>query len=387
MSSLLETGLGTPSVQISAPVWAPDCRIVLVPSFDYELFHGRGFVSPDEALFEPAKRMMDRAAALGIPITLFADICSVWRHRDVGETAFADRFEEQLIAARTQGHDVQLHIHAHWMASDYSHGEWRLSEPKVTLADFDFSTGMPRDIVRRGVEYLEELLRGTDPAYKCLAFRAGGLALQPHERELLRILRDNGITIDSSIAKDYTLHMDTLDVDYRSMPRTANWMLSESTGIAGGVTEGIFEVPIVSFSMGLRERITFLIGRALAMRERRGASISRAARQTRWSSMLTLLRGNARYLTGNPVFLFSADTKGYTRQMLVRGFRAYVEKHLRSGEQGPIFISMMNHPKLMFPKQENLMFDVFEEIKTEYGKALEFATFPQIAAALEGTRG
>jgi hypothetical protein len=387
MNPLLETGLRAPSLQGSAPSWSTDCRIVVVPSFDYELFHGRSFVSADEELFIPAKRMMDRATTLGIPITLFADVCSVWRHRDVGETAFADRFEEQLIEARTLGHDVQLHIHAHWMASDYSHGEWRLSEPKVTLADFDFSTNVPREIVRRGVEYLEELLRSSDPTYKCLAFRAGGLALQPHERELLRILRDNGITIDSSIAKDYTLHMDTLDIDYRSMPRAANWMMSELAGIAGSGTEGILEVPIVTFSMGLPERIAFLIGRARAMRERRGASISRAARQTRWSSMLTLLRGNTRYLTGNPVFLFSADTKGYTRQMLVRGFKAYVEKHLRLEQRGPIFVSMMNHPKLMFPKQEKLMFDVFEDIKTEYGKTLEFATFPQIASVSESTCG
>jgi hypothetical protein len=359
--------------------WGPRCRIVIALTLDYEIFHGRNFVSDEETLFAPTDRILDRASAQGVPVTLFADVCSVWRHRDIGLHAFADHFEQQLVRAQAREHDVQLHVHAHWARANLSNGSWRLREPKFTLADLGFSSDEPAQIVRRGVEYLQELLRTSDPLYRCLAFRAGGLALQSNERDLIRILRTNGIVIDSSIAKDYTLDLETVRIDYRNMPEAPNWTISQAGGLRSGSKPGLFEVPIASFPMGLKERITFLAGRARSIRERRGASLS-GGRQTRLSNLATMIRGNIRYLAGSPSFLFSADTKGLNRSMIVNGFKSYVDRHAARSPATPMFVSMINHPKLMFPKQERLMFDALAELKEHYGDALHFATFPQIAA-------
>lgn len=360
----------------SAP-WSAQCRIVLVPTFDYEIFHGRSAATPEETLFGPTRRMLERADELGIPFTLFADVCSAWRHRDVGDHVFAQRFERELIDALRRGHDVQLHVHAHWMRSEFVGGEWRLNEPKATLADLGFSTGEPASILKRAVEYLNTLLQPVDPTYRCTAFRAGGLCLQPDERSLIALLEELGVQIDSSIAKDYVLDTDTFQIDYRHMPESANWNISSRDGL-GGSSGGLLEVPILTFPLSATERVNFLLRRLRAVRERRGGAMSKATSQTRFSNMMTLVRQNARYLNGNAVFLFSADTKGFTHAMLIDAFDGFVERQLARRE--PIaFVSMLNHPKLMLPQQQSLLFEVLEDLKLRYGELLAFATCAQIA--------
>jgi hypothetical protein len=49
------------------------------------------------------------------------------------------------------------------------------------LAELGFGPGEDEapTMIRRGVEYLEQLLRPHSPGYRCAGFRATGLALEP----------------------------------------------------------------------------------------------------------------------------------------------------------------------------------------------------------------
>ena len=347
--------------------------INLLITADYELFLGRNFLSDDEVLFEPTRRLLDVCGDLDVPVTFFADVCSVFAHRKHGLTEYSGKFERQMSAAMRQRHDVQLHIHPHWLFSNYLNGEWNVSTEKMYLAElgYDDTPDSAPPVIARGVRYLTELLMPEKPDYRCLAFRAAGLALQPRECELIGTLLDNGIVVDSSIIRGVKFKLDTVEVDYSRVPAAANWHMSAKTGINTLSSEGLLEIPIATFKSSLATRLGFLWRRARSVRMLRGIGISRAERQTGWSNLRTILKYNFRYLHSDPWLNLSCDTKGYDLRMLLDGFDDYVTQFPDTGE---IFVSMINHPKMMFEQQFELLRSFVTECRRAYGERIRFVT-------------
>jgi hypothetical protein len=347
--------------------------IYLAVTADYELFLGVNYAGADEVLFEPTRQLLALAQQHHVPITLFADVCSVWAHRHYALDLFADKFEAQLKEAVQHEHDVQLHLHPHWELASYQSGEWCVPE----ASRFHLSE-MPNaaNLITRGRLYLESLLRPIAPAYRCVAFRAAGLALQPSERTLIGNLVRAGLFVDSSIAKGYTLKTDTLIIDYKKCPSLPNWWLTEQTGLQPGEPPGLFEVPIATFELPLADRVMFLVRRALRVGRRRGAPLSRSRRRSRLSHGVALLAGNARYFGYRPKFLFSADTKGFTAKMLLRGFHDYISAY---DTERSVYVSMILHPKLLFSEQLEILSTIFKCLRRTYREQLEFVTLAQVA--------
>jgi hypothetical protein len=186
---------------------------------------------------------------------------------------------------------------------------------------------------------------------------------------------DHGIKIDSSIAKDLVLQLDTIEIDYRTVPSAANWYLDPANGITQDAGSGILEIPIATFRCGLLSRLGFLYRRLRSVGMRRGAGISRSTKQTQWSNLCTMLRYNLRYLYGSPLFSLSCDTKGYNLDMLLNGFDAYLKQH---ADSSPIFVSMINHPKLMFDAQFDLLESFVGEVRKRHGDSLDFLTTAEV---------
>lgn len=348
-------------------------KVKLLITADYELFLGRNFVGHDEVLFGPTEQLMARCEKLGVGLTFFADVCSVWAHRKFGLDDYADKFEAQMQDALRRGHDVQLHLHPHWLNSIWCEDRWQVSTDRMYLAEFGFGDGEDSApaIIKRGVDYLHDLLHPVAPDYRCLAFRAAGLALQPDERKLISALLDHGIRIDSSVAKDLVLQLDTIEIDYRRVPTAANWYLAPASGITEDAGAGLLEIPIATFRCDLLSRLGFLFRRLRSVGMRRGAGISRSAMQTRWSNLRTMLRYNLRYLYGSPLFSLSCDTKGHNLDMLLNGLDAYLKQHTDSS---PIYVAMINHPKLMFDAQFELLESFVRAARKRQGEAFSFVT-------------
>jgi hypothetical protein len=95
----------------------------------------------------------------------------------------------------------------------------------------------------------------------------------------------------------------------------------------------------------------------------RGTTLSRAKRQSRFANLRTLVLQNLRYVVGRPQFILSCDTKGFDLKMLLAGFNDYLIKH-QTDEV--IYVSMMNHPKLMFDGQMNLLSQFVRETRNRY---------------------
>lgn len=220
---------------------------------DHELFFGQNLVDEEQVFIQPTYRLMDLLEQYQIPLCLMTDVCSIHRYKALNiESNYVALMEEQLCNAIQRGHDVQLHLHPHWLNSDYENGSWQFDLDHYRLHDFGFDQTQEycvQKIIKTGKNYLQTLLSPIDPHYNCIAFRAGGWCLQPEE-ELLTALRAENILIDTSVYNGgYNLNPVKYH-DYRKSPRKAGWWIDPGQGLAHEACQAashIFEVPIGAY--------------------------------------------------------------------------------------------------------------------------------------------
>jgi hypothetical protein len=112
----------------------------------------------------------------------------------------------------SRGHDMQLHLHPQWIDADYKDGKW------ILTSDWDI-TNHPRDtvdkLIKKGIAYLENLLKPINPDYKCVSYRGGSWAIAPSEH-MMQLLADNEIVFDMSIV-DGLVSTRPVKIDYRNL--------------------------------------------------------------------------------------------------------------------------------------------------------------------------
>lgn len=225
--------------------------LIICPTADYEIYLGGNHLSVEEVLFEPTRKLLDLWSEFGVKATLFPDICSVWRHRELGIADYADRFERQIQDAAAAGHDIQLHLHPEWRAAEKDGNAWRFAPGTRALHDLGFAADDPGGapaLIRRGVRYLTELLARVSPRYRCLAFRAGGWILRP-ERELVSALLSEGIRVDASVIPGMVSPRTDYAIDFRRVPDRPTWFIGAETGIEHdtGDRSDLLEISIASY--------------------------------------------------------------------------------------------------------------------------------------------
>jgi len=108
------------------------------------------------------------------------------QHQDQHEElkVLADEWDDVVRETFRQGHDIQLHIHPQWQNAEYKDGRWNLTADWSIL---NYSREAALQMLQRGKEYLENLLKDIDPKYRCVSFRSGAwcIAPSPHMLELL----------------------------------------------------------------------------------------------------------------------------------------------------------------------------------------------------------
>jgi len=225
--------------------------LIICPTADYETYMGGNYLPVDEVLFEPTRKLLEVWAEFGIKGTLFPDICSVWRHRELGVTGWTDRFEGQIQDAAADGHDVQLHLHPEWLFAEPDGNAWHYKPGTYALHDLGFSPQDPAGapaLIRRGIRYLTELLEPRVPQYRCLAFRAGGWILQP-ECSLVSALLSEGICVDASVIPGVRSPRTDYVIDYRRVPDKPTWFIGAKTGmeVDSGEQRDLMEISIASY--------------------------------------------------------------------------------------------------------------------------------------------
>jgi hypothetical protein len=240
-------------------------RIQLLLSDDWEL-RGDGSGNMRAIQFVTARRLCDVYEQHGLRGTFNVEVYQQLVHlrlRDEHPTLgeLSDEWERVVLEMLERGHDVQLHLHPQWSDASYHGGRWHLAGA-WSLTEY------PRDalaeMLGEAKSYLEGLLRGVDPAYRCVSYRAGSWCIAPSPHAL-EVLAELGIVFDMSIVAGAFYDSPEVTLDYRSVdepflpfyPRLDDARrLSEST-------EPIVCVPTNSFRPGVaKQAIRTLVRRA-----------------------------------------------------------------------------------------------------------------------------
>lgn len=345
-------------------------RLKLLLTFDYELPLGGIVKSYQHSLFDPTDRLLELLEKLKVPAVFFADILSYVKFGEWNETGFAKAFKNQMQKALTAGHDVQLHLHPHWLESTFTNGKVSPS-PKYKMGDFANEANQYNinTIVELGVNELTNIGRSASLNYHCMAFRAGGYNFVPHADKILSALYNNGIRFDSSISPGYFFRSNTSLVDYRDVPNMPNWYLSSDGDFSkSDVNKNtLFEIPIASKPKGLFEMPTSFklkkyAGRAV---ENRGPMIH--------SNESVSKRDKVRQLFSSR--MLTVDNHTFSPDYLMKILDYNVNKYSNHDE---IILSLIGHPKSMDKYHYFLLSEFVRLASKKYGSKLEFITFTDL---------
>jgi hypothetical protein len=348
-------------------------KLNILLTFDHELPLGGVRSDWEEALFEPTQRLFRLSENIEVPVTLFTDVLCAIRFRDWDYEGFYKPNMNQLKEALTLHHDVQLHLHPHWLTSSYKDKRF-IPSGDFSLSDFAGTdkTQNIESIVDLGAEFLNTNLKQEFPDYRCNAFRAGGYNLgnRDDRGRIFKALYNNGILYDSSISKGYYFKSGISEVDFRGMPSLPNWYLNFNGNLASTAEQGIIEIPIASIPKSVFEVPTSFKIKKYAFR----------APQNRGYQIHEGKPGGYRHKF---VQLFSSRMLGfdnftYSHQYLMKILDYNVRKYKDYKE---VFLSVSGHPKSMGDYSFELMKNFVENVRKKYPDA-SFTTFSKLSGQL-----
>lgn len=178
----------------------------IILTLDYELFLGAESGSVENCMVEPIKELMSLLKLNGSKMTIFWDILHYHRLKELSSTKVEcekdlKRIKDSISGLVEDGHDIQMHIHSHWINSEYRDGKWQIKYDLYPVHNLDKNSDQPgqlMDYLQKAKLLMEETISPVKPDYKVTTFRAGGFLLEPFVKlkDTLKIL---GIHIDSSV--------------------------------------------------------------------------------------------------------------------------------------------------------------------------------------------
>lgn len=340
--------------------------IKILLAFDHELPLGEVTTSYDEAIFNPTNRILESATKNNFKVNLFTDILCAQAFRENNIDGFYNKYKAQLQKTIQLRHDVQLHLHPHWIDTSFIDGVFKPSK-SFNLAHFkdkEYPNSI-EGIIERSVIVLKSICQEVKADYTCNSYRAGGFNLVPETDRILNALYANGIKIDSSIVKNFYYKSELSKIDFKNFHDKGNWFIPLSGPINAVSNAGIFEIPIASRPAGLVTNLKHLYYKKKYK--------------------------NLFYTSGKPIhsgksskinklkFVFSARPLGFdivsmSANDLVKIVSSYVNSQKYNGD---IIISSVSHPKNMGPFSVKLMEDFVRKMRDKYHD-VEFCTFTDI---------
>lgn len=343
--------------------------IKLLLTFDYELPLGGVKESYLHSLFDPVDALLENTTLLKVPLVFFVDILSLVKFKEWDDASYVIPFTSQIEQIMRVGHDVQLHLHPHWLESSIEGGKITPGQ-RFRLGDF-VADGEDKidEIVKMGVRQMKEICGNVKPNYRCIAYRGGGFSLGPNTKEILTALYKCGIRIDSSISRGYYFKSDTSLVDYRKLPELPNWFLSRDGDFRTNNVDKktLFEIPIASKPKGLFDVPTSFKMKKYAHRavEDRGRMIHTHLGMSRKDRLRQMLSSR----------MLSVDNHTFSPAYLIKILDYNVK---RFQPHDTIFLSLIGHPKSMGKYHYYLLTEFIKRAKDKYGEMLSFATFEEV---------
>ncbi len=184
-------------------------------TLDYEIYFGKNHGTVDKCIIYPTTELIRIAEKHNVRFCFFVDCGFILKLREYKKKF--PQLENEFITLTNQikylsetGHDIQLHIHPHWEDSYFTGKHWVIDVKRYKLTDFNESE--IENIVFRYKKVLTDLT-GKD----VFTYRAGGWCLQPFAK-IKKALKQNNITIDSSVFKNGFYVSENYSYDFRNAP-------------------------------------------------------------------------------------------------------------------------------------------------------------------------
>jgi hypothetical protein len=218
----------------------------LLIGVDYELFFGSRTGAAQDCLLAPTDALATVLERHGCKLVLFVDVCYLLALRNNAArwpTLARDQgaITAQLSRLCRRGHELQLHVHPHWLDCMFDGNAWQMNLARYRL--HDFSSEQCHRLIADGKAVLEEI--GQQAVF---AYRAGGWCLQPFAA-IRNALRDNGIWIDSTVYPGGLSEDPLRWFDFRDAPQQSHWRFSTDPNRIDSAGEFV-EVPISSQTLG-----------------------------------------------------------------------------------------------------------------------------------------
>ena len=196
---------------------APRPTLDVVLTDDWEL-RGNGSGNMRAIQFATIRRLTDIYDQYGLRGSFNVEVMQQLYHLEAAERfpelgELAAEWEATVCDVFRRGHDVQLHIHPQWTDAAYVEGAWRLDGSWSLL---DYSREDVAEMVDRCASYLERLLTGLDPTYRCVSFRSGSWCIAPGPHPL-DVLAERDFVFDMSIVDGALFRTAHVQVDYRHL--------------------------------------------------------------------------------------------------------------------------------------------------------------------------
>jgi hypothetical protein len=299
-------------------------------SLDYELFFGKNPGTVEHCLIHPTEQLLTVLNKYNSKVCLFVDAGFLVKLREYS-TTFSElneqykKIQQQLLQLSRAGHDIQLHIHPHWVDSTYDGTDWTINTARYRL--HDFSDNEINDIVS---SYKAELqLCSEQPIF---AYRAGGWCLQPFDK-LKEALMSNGIWLDSTVFNQGYSSDPTRHFDFKNMPQLPFWSFSDDP-LQVDNSGKFIELPISAF------KTSPLFFWKLAFHKK-------------FSSQQFKSYGDGQAMVANNQYYFDRLTKSTYGPVMIDGAKAgqlqsALKTHINNQQTDSIF-NIMGHPKSLAP--------------------------------------
>jgi hypothetical protein len=355
-------------------------------SADYELFLGENYLNEDEILINPTNELMKICSILNIKMTFFFDTCSVWAYKKHNWNAFPNKAETQMMNAIKMGHDVQVHIHPHWMFAkideikiQFDHKYYLLGTLSENAEECQF---LIEKILNRNKNYLDNLFEPINPSYECVAFRAGGYGLQPNIELIVQGLHNNGYLIDSSIVSNFIFETNINNIDFSNFPNKGNYWLNNKQYSQDKKYPGIFEIPIACVKLNPFEYFYYnyhiLLSRfkEILYTRNRGKGILQISNDNQITKIFRYLKR----------FKFARLDIYSTPYPMMKITEKYLKQYY--SKENHIFFSINCHPKSMNSAHFNSLKLFCEWIERNYSGDYNIITFQEASKIImEGGKG
>lgn len=194
----------------------------IILTFDYELFLGNpsGHLRP--SLLEPTENILKLLSQYQVKAVFYIDLVFLIKCRE-DSTELFQQVSNQVKNIHQQGHEIGLHLHPHWLDSEFKDEQWIFKSFEKfrmhSLSDVELT-----EIFTASLQVIREITK--DEKFQFSSFRAGGWCLQPFSK-IKQHFQALDIKIDSSVLRGLSKNQGPHFYDYTSASEKVFWKFSE----------------------------------------------------------------------------------------------------------------------------------------------------------------